>query len=83
MRTTVLHIRDNTTGDVRVMRYDSGWDEETERAFRDEHYACDCRRALFWTQALDAPEPKRRPCGRGRYAINAFVDYTPVYIEFS
>lgn len=82
MPTTVLHIRDNATGDVRVMKYEGEWDNMTKRLFEQAHYACDCNRALFFARAADEPEPKRRPCGRTRYAINVFVDYTLVYTEF-
>jgi hypothetical protein len=67
----LVAIRHNSTGEIRMYRFDMRWQDEDELSFyhwTDGNYGCDCNRHLFFIRAAGIDEWEERECGSTEYS---------------
>jgi hypothetical protein len=70
----VAHIRNNSTGEVRLYKTDElledGSPHPNTFIWEEGNYSCDCNRALFFGYALNQQwEDIDHPCGEGGFSV--------------
>lgn len=68
----LVHITDQTTGEMRIYKADGLWGREgafQDFIWSDGNYACDCNRGGFFLWAGGEPSDSGRICGMERYRV--------------
>lgn len=74
-----VHIRKNSTGEVRVHRNKFDW---CEFQWSGGNYACDCNRHLFFNRAAGVEPDEDMTCGEVEYSIVRVVGEGGQPIEY-
>lgn len=60
-------LRNNETGEERLIKYPLQWDYSSHFLWTEGNYACDCNRHLFFDRAIGI-EPINVECGENKYS---------------
>jgi len=80
MSGTTIHLRDNTTGEIRLIEEEYWDDESSEYLWTEGNYGCDCNRALFFARSVGEPDPEHI-CGTTRYTALKAVLWSGEEVE--
>jgi len=83
---SVVHIRDNETGEVRQYEDEQIWRDGDVCAFiwSEGNFGCDCNRQLFFWRAAGEPEHDDYECGHSKFSVRIInpVDGSVIYDEW-
>jgi hypothetical protein len=72
-----VHIRKNATGEIRIHKDETEWDDygNMSSMYEQGNYSCDCNLELFFERAADKDVPwSARECGHDRFTVLKIVD---------